>query len=273
MMAMRSRGFGSWSIWLLAAVAVALSVPSVAWAQNAGVVVDAEGVLRTKVFSDPGGQVMKERIASAKATLDPKVTAFSKLRKVSLNRLEQTIVDHQGTLSDEMRYLAGLQRVRYVFYYPDSKDIVLAGPAEGWVPDLSGRIVGLTSGRPVVQLQDVVVALRAFPSGGKATPVIGCSIDPTREGEVAMRQFQRSVHLSGPPSEEQIQMIAGGIRNSLGYHVVTVNGVAPKTHFAQVLVEADYRMKLIGIGLEKPPLKLISFVERAKPSEISRLQR
>ena len=41
---------------------------------------------------------------------------------------------------------------RYVFYYPDSKDIVLAGPAEGWVPDLSGRIVGLTqpaAGRPV----------------------------------------------------------------------------------------------------------------------------
>ncbi len=136
----------------------------------AGIAIDAEGVLRTKIFSDPGGQVMRERIASAKATLDPKVTAFSKLRKVSLNRLEQAILDHQGTLSDEMRYLAGLQRVRYVFYYPDSKDIVLAGPAEGWVPDLSGRIVGITSGRPVVQLQDVVVALRAFPSGGSTTP-------------------------------------------------------------------------------------------------------
>ena len=41
-----------------------------------------------------------------------------------------------------MRYLAGLLRVRYVFYYPDSKDIVLAGPAEGWVADPAGRIVG-----------------------------------------------------------------------------------------------------------------------------------
>ena len=97
---------------------------------------------------------------------------FSKLRKVSLNRLEQAIVDHQGTLSDEMRYLAGLQRVRYVFYYPDSKDIVLAGPAEGWAPDLTGRIVGFTSGRPVVQLQDVVVAMRMFPADSSSTPVI-----------------------------------------------------------------------------------------------------
>ena len=134
---------------------------------------------------------MRERIASAKATLDPKVAAFSKLRKVSLNRLEQAILDHQGTLTDEMRYLAGLLRVRYVFYYPDSKDIVLAGPAEGWVPDLSGRIVGLTSRRPVVQLQDVVVALRAFPPGGSATPLIGCSIDPTQEGLAAMQHFLR----------------------------------------------------------------------------------
>ena len=132
-----------------------------------GVAVDAEGVLRTEVFSDP------ERTgACASGSPRPgqrsirRSPAYSKLRKVSLNRLEQAILDHQGTLTDEMRYLAGLQRVRYVFYYPDSKDIVLAGPAEGWVPDLSGRIVGLTSGRPVVQLQDVVVALRAFPPGG-----------------------------------------------------------------------------------------------------------
>ena len=67
-----------------------------------------------------------------------------------------------------MRYLAGLLRVRYVFYYPDSKDIVLAGPAEGWVPDPAGRIVGITSRRPVVQLQDLVVALRAFPLAGSS---------------------------------------------------------------------------------------------------------
>ncbi len=109
---------------------------------------------------------MRERIAAAKATLGPKVSAFSKLRKISLNRLEQSILDHQGVLTDEMRYMAGMLRVRYVFYYPESKDIVLAGPAEGWVSDPNGRIVGIVSRRPVVQLEDVVVALRAFPAGG-----------------------------------------------------------------------------------------------------------
>ena len=36
------------------------------------------------------------------------------------------------------------------------------------------------------------------------------------------------------------------------------------------MVEADYRMKLIGIGLERPPVKLVSYVDRAKPGEVSR---
>ena len=36
------------------------------------------------------------------------------------------------------------------------------------------------------------------------------------------------------------------------------------------MVEADYRMKLIGIGLEKPPVKLVSWVDRANAAQISR---
>ena len=212
---------------------------------------------------------MRERIAAARATLDPKVTAHSRLRKVSLNRLEQAILDHQSTLTDEMRYLAGLLRVRYVFYYPDSKDIVLAGPAEGWVPDPAGRIVGLTTGRPVVQLQDLVVALRAFPPGGKATSQIGCSIDPTQEGLAKLQDFLRS----NRPDPNNPEPFLEAMRNSRGLDLVRVDGVSPKTHFARVAVEADYRMKLIGIGLERPPVRLVSYVDRAKGSSRSALQR
>ena len=43
-------------------------------------------------------------------------------------------------------------------------------------------------------------------------------------------------------------------------------GVSPDTHFAQVLVEADYRMKLIGIGLEDPPVKMTTFIDKATPA-------
>ena len=85
-----------------------------------------------------------------------------------------------------------------------------------------------------------------------------------------MQQFTRSIHLSGPPSADEVRMIAEGVRTSLGLQTITVNGVSPKSHFAQVLVEADYRMKLIGIGLETPPVKLVSYVDRAKLSDVSR---
>ncbi len=55
----------------------------------------------------------------------------------------------------------------------------------------------------------------------------------------------------------------------MGMQNISVNGVSPKTHFAQVMVEADYRMKLIGIGLEKPPIKLVTYVDRATASEFN----
>jgi hypothetical protein len=267
---------------LLAAVAAMLLPPSRAFTQTSGssinnsttnnynesgVVVDAEGVLRTKIFPDPGGQLTRERIAAAKTALDPKVTAYSKLRKISLNRLEAAILQHQGVLNEEMRSLAGLQRIRYVFYYPETKDIVIAGQAEGWITNVTERVVGMTTGQPVVQLQDLVVGLRSFPPTGKTTSLIGCSIDPTPEGLAAMQQFLRST--GGVFRPEQTQSIVQGLRTSLGMHNISVNGVSPKTHFAQVMVEADYRMKLIGIGLERPPVKLVSFVDRASASDTS----
>jgi hypothetical protein len=262
---------------LLLAISVSITLSaSLAFSQTvvqpqAGVVVDAEGVLRWKEYKDPTGALLKERIQAAKSELDPKVTAFSKLRKISLNRLEEAIVARQGVPTDEMKYLAGLQRIEYVFYYPESKDIVIAGPAEGWISDLAGRTVGLSNGRPVVQLQDLVAGLRAFPPGGEPMGLIGCSIDPTPEGQAAVQQYLNSIPRVNP--NVTADSIAEGIRTSLGHHTVSVSGVSPRSHFAQVLVEADYRMKLIGLGLENPPVEMAVYVKKAKGGDASQLVR
>ena len=239
---------------------------------QAGVAVDANGVLTKLVVPDAGGRLMRQRVAAAQAALSYDLARPSKLRKVSLNRLEQTFRDKGGVLTDEMRYLAGLLRVRYVFFYPESGDIVLAGPAEGWVTNPTGRVVGLTSGRPVIQLQDLVVALRTFPPDGSKAGVIGCSIDPTKEGLANLQSLLRQVGstVSGPPSRTAGNQFAAAVQRSMGMQDVRVMGVAPDTHFAQVMVEADYRMKLIGIGLEQPPVRMVSFVDRASASSISR---
>lgn len=237
-----------------------------------GVAVDAQGVLRKQTFADPGGMLTRQRIAAAKAALARDLLQFSAMRKISLTRLEQAIQKNKGALTDEMRYLAGLLRVRYVFFYPDSKDIVLAGPAEGWMTDLSDRVVGITSNRPVLQLQDLIVALRAFPPDQEGAAVISCSIDPTQEGLTAMQNFLRQLGSTFMAGQEQAvaQQVMQGLPASLGMQNISIEGISPKTHFAQVMVEADYRMKLIGIGLERPPVRMVSFVDKATPAQVSR---
>ncbi len=235
-------------------------------AQLGGVAVDAAGVVRLKSTADESGALSKQQQAALRADLNTKAAKKSPIRYISLKRLEQAIREHNGALTDEMRYLAGLLRVHYVFFYPDSGDVVIAGPAEGWTTDPAERIIGISSGRPVIRLEDLCVALRAFPPGGKVTRLIGCSIDPTKEGLKAYEQFVRSIGSSLDPRDTQkVEMVAEGMRNAKGLQTIHVHGVSPKTHYALVMVEADYRMKLIGIGMEKtpPPVKLKSFVDRA----------
>ena len=242
----------------------------------AGIVVDADGVLHTRLDRDPGGQLQRQRLAQARATLNRDLARPSKMRKVSLNRLEAELAAQFATgggVTDEMHYLAGMTRIDYVFFYPESGDIVIAGPAGGFFENPVGRMVGFTSGRPVLRLEDLVVALRAFPPGRAPTQIIGVSIDPTPEGLKRMREtwVQIGRRQLGPrPNSAQTQSIVAALGDSLGRQTVTIKGVSAKSHFAQVLVEADYRMKLIGIGLERPPVNIPSWVSRAKSSSIAR---
>lgn len=244
---------------------------------TSGVAVDADGVLRRVTNVDPTGELARQRVAEALTNLDRDVAKKSKLRKVSLTRLERAIAKRLAAgdgIDDVMLHLAGITRLEYVFCYPESGDIVIAGPAEAWAEAPSGRTLAIDSGQPVLELQDLVVALRAFPPGAdNKKPFIYCSIDPTEEGLSRMHEFlhQLGGRIQNPAyAPGQDQFIVDGLRERLGLQVITVGGVSPKTHFAQVMVEADYRMKLIGIGLEQPPVRLTSYVERANPAAIAR---
>lgn len=239
-------------------------------AQQNGVIVDGQGVLKLRVFEDPGGRLMRERIAAARSALDHDILRKSQKRMVSINRLEAALkdaLDNNRQPTNEMRYLAGLTRVEYVFYYPETKDIVIAGPAEGWVKDPSGRVVGMHSGQPVLELQDLIVALRTYAPEAADNTVISVSIDPTQEGLQRMQHFLRNLRGVRPSDAAKI---ASGLRTNLGLQDVAIRGVASNTHFAQVLLEADYRMKLIGIGLERPPVKMATYISKASPASVAR---
>jgi hypothetical protein len=272
------------------ALLIALFVPRLASAQQVGaqqitvqqpvfgIAIDANGVLSTKEFPDATGKLMAKRAADAKAALPGDMSRWSDLRKVSLVRLERAIaarIEKGESPDDAMRHLAGLQRAQYVFVYPDEHDIVIAGPAEGWVEDLSGRAVGLTTGRPTLLLEDLLVALRAYPPGSRVKPFIGCTIDPRPEGLAQLARFQKTIPAA--IGEEQRELatvqIAKGMRDSLGLSNIRVFGVSDKTHFAQVLIEADYRMKLIGIGLEPPPVEMVTFISALNSARMASMQR
>ena len=119
-----------------------------------GVAVDADGVLSVKAFTDPTGQLRALRAAAAGKALAADIRQPSEFRKISLVRLQRAIslrIQAGESPTENMRYLAGLWRLQYVFCYPETNEIVIAGPAEGWLEDNSGRIVGITTGRPVLE--------------------------------------------------------------------------------------------------------------------------
>jgi hypothetical protein len=233
--------------------------------------IDNDGVAGTVRVPDPTGSLTRQRLQEAKSALNADIAKTSALRKVSLTRLERALagqLEKNRKPTDEMLRLAGLTRIKYVFFYPDSGDIVVAGPAEGWFQDLTGRFIGMVTNRPVLELQDLVVALRAFAPDKERDGIVGCSIDPTQEGLARLQKFLREASPHVTPND--VQFIVDGIHTSLGLQKVSILGVSPETHFAQVMLEADYRMKLIGIGAEHPGInKMKSYAELANPGQVS----
>jgi hypothetical protein len=125
-----------------------------------GVSIDTDGLLNTARTDDLGilAKVRKQSLDTILGDLNDAVP----MRKVSLRRLDAALEDcatSNKPMPDATKYLAGLQHVRYVFVYPEQKDIVLVGPAEGWRADERGNVVGRATGRPVM------LRMRGRPTG------------------------------------------------------------------------------------------------------------
>jgi len=224
-----------------------------------GVSIDAQGVVRQPSDEERRElrQEIERRLVAVPQELD---NAGTVLRRISLRQLEKAVQDarRKGVeLPDDVRNLAGLQRVQYVLVYPEQQDLVLIGPAEGWRTNERGEVVGKTTGQPVLQLEDLAVAFRAHfaePS------IINCSIDPTPEGTQALQKFLRQQNQFAPE-------VLDGMERALGPQQITLSGVPESSHFARVLVAADYRMKRIAMMLEESPLEdLPSFLEMLSES-------
>ncbi len=230
-----------------------------------GVEINPEGVLKNLTVPANAAELDRARLEAATAALNKDMQQPSQLRKVSLTRLEAEVAKLRAAgqaIPTDMAYLAGLTRISHVFFYPETQDVVVAGPAEGVYLNGANRAVGMKSGRAALQLQDLIVALRAFAPGDKSTKVISCSIDPTPEGLQRMEQAMAHVARNFRPGDEEA--VVNLYREATGYQTITIDGVSPKTHFAATMAEADYAMKMIGLGLRDTPVRITTFVEKTK---------
>ncbi len=216
-----------------------------------GVSVDAEGAVQNASAIERAGWLkeMREAIHEPTGELADK----TELRMISLSKLQSEIAHAKANdrpLSDEVLYLAGLQRIEYIFVYPEQNDIVLAGPAEGWVVRHDASVVGKTTGRPVLQLEDLLTALRTTEASRQKA--ISVSIDPTPEGEVRLNRLLAQVRTSGAGFDPTSLELA--MREAFGPQTVKLTTVASDSRMAHTLVAADYRMKRLAMNLEESPV-------------------
>jgi len=233
-------------------VALALAAPHDARGQVGGafgravggISIDADGIVRT--LDAAALESLAAERQAALATAGP-AAGKAAVRNVSLARLAAAVersIKAGEPLPMEAAFLGGLERVTHVFVDPEGHDIILAGPADAIAIDGLGTPIGATSRRPLLHLEDLLVALRAID--GAREGGIRCSIDPTKDGLTRLQALLRSQRTIGANPDATLR----GMERALGPQTVSIGGVPADSRFAHVLVAADYRMKRLGMGLE-----------------------
>ncbi|MCA9112105.1 MAG: DUF1598 domain-containing protein, partial [Planctomycetaceae bacterium] len=218
------------------------------WEPN-GVRVDPLGLLARLSAREQTGRLEALGVRSRQADLQKDMAQPSELRMVSLTRLERAVSERLASgqpVVESMLRMAGLTEVHYVFVYPDAGEVVIAGPAEGWKYTANGDTVGVESEHPTLQLDDLVTVLRTFSPEGES--VFGCSINPRQDGLKDLKQFVETSQSNGPLDSRRTNRWMKTLGEKLGRQDIEIYGVPADSRAARVIVEADYRMKLIGIG-------------------------
>ncbi|MFN9721222.1 MAG: DUF1598 domain-containing protein [Planctomycetota bacterium] len=184
-------------------------------------------------------------------------------RFVSLAGLDEAIARQLAaneSLSADMKFLAGLSRIDFVIV--EEHDVILAGPASGFASSPDGRIISVESGRPVLNLDDLLVALR----GASEENHVGCSMDPDIQRLQQAMDWLKANSAPATPADARARM-----QRSVelqGEWTVSTFGVPETSRMCLAMVEADYLMKRIAIGSENPGVRgLRSSLALARPND------
>jgi hypothetical protein len=224
-----------------------------------GVWVDATGSLRFGEDAAQGSTALVASVREAGAKARPSVDGASpqaagdarlasEMRYVSLPRLEAAMAQRQAAhqpLDAAMLTLGGMRQVKYVLVYPETGDLVLAGPAGDWRPTREG-MGDAETGRPLVRLDDLLALWRRQRE--KKSSAFGCSIVPRQEALARTQEYLASTAGQAIEASDRKAWLHG-LRDTVGVQDVEYYNIDPNTRVAGLLLAADYHMKLVGMGL------------------------
>jgi hypothetical protein len=226
-----------------------------------GVSIDPAGVVRAATVQE--NQELVNLLRNEATAPAGDLAEAAELRMVSLAGLQDAVREVRqsgGRLPAEIRYLAGLTAIHYVLVDEDNQDLVLAGPAEPWTLSEIGSVVGTETGAAILQLQDLVVALRNVENS--RAQGISCSIEPTAEGRQRLNSFLRQIKLR--PGQNP-RVFEAGMKQAFGPQQILLNGIPMTSRYACTLVAADYQMKRLAMDLVDSPVRsLPSYLQMAR---------
>jgi hypothetical protein len=234
-----------------------------------GVKIDTNGVLSPS--PDAIDQRTLQQLEAGLQDVNTDIGQETKLRMISLGGLEAEITRsrNEGTpLSQEAIYMAGLQRIEFIILSPETNDIIIAGPAEGFKVNNDGVVVGDQTNTPVIRLEDFLVAMRSSDNA-RTGQGISVSIDPTQEGIKQLQGMFQKMKRARTPFNPRMQP---AVEQAMGDQMIKLTGVPTDSRFSQILVAADYKMKRLSMGLEKAKIaNFPSFMEIAQKSNVKNL--
>jgi hypothetical protein len=250
------------------AFALTLLLPAVVHAQATqpgppqvfGISIDPAGSLH---FREKDAKSELAKIKARKPVKETPADADRRLKFVSLVKLSADLrqhVEQSKPLPDEIKYVGGLTQIRYVLVYPDDKDLVIAGPSEEIDAANPMQPRGKITGRPALQLDDLIVALRRA-AGPDARRPLGCSIDPPPNA------VERAQAVLARVGSNDRALLAREMAREMGPQQVRLFGAPPDSRIAFICVAADYQLKRYTTVVEPFPIAGIGHpIDNSRPA-------
>ena len=210
-----------------------------------GVLVDSKGVLK-RIESDASSPR-----ALGKTNSNAAITTSDGTVSISLPRLEKALQLRRASglpPSEDLQSIGGLARIDSIHVFPKTElnvgDIVISGPRA-------------RDAEASLRLEDLAVVMRAVMNGDGR---FGCSINP-RQANLKRTQEYLNESAKRPLRPGERPKWLKQMTELMGRQDIVVFGIPADSSTAQVLVQADYHMKRIGMGLENGPAELRDYFE------------